>query len=216
WGYKDELITVSTTGSATTDEGIEELDHDDREEMIESVQSGDSVEQERITEYRRQAQLLIKGLQHREASPAYLIDCLRLALGKQPVYGSAPGPEDQDRIHRISAALAAKRLRQEGVVTQKPFRDALRDHAAGFLAPLIREMSVTCESATLPHGVVLVDLPGTGVAGDIHGKITNRWIREQAEAMVLVVNHRGLQEADARLLHQSDHQLDTEARCPSP
>ena len=64
-------------------------------------------------------------------------------------------------------------------------------------------MSVTCESESLPDGVVLVDLPGLGVAGDIHKEVTSQWIREQAKSVVLVVDRGGIKDADAQILQES-------------
>ncbi|MGO9154786.1 hypothetical protein [Mycobacterium sp.] len=48
-----------------------------------------------------------------------------------------------------------------------------------------------------------MDLPGIGVASDIFNEITGRWIREKARAVTLVVNHRGVHEVEAQLLHHS-------------
>ena len=57
--------------------------------------------------------------------------------------------------HRCELAGDAPRLRRD-----------LHEHASGFLAPLIKELHVRWHSPLLKTGMVLVDLPGVGVAGD--------------------------------------------------
>ena len=52
--------------------------------------------------------------------------------------------------------------------------------------------------------MTLVDLPGVGIVRDVHKDVTRRWIREKARALVLVVDHRGLQESLAEALKQSE------------
>ena len=203
WGCKDDLDPMLKHEQPAMVDDVEDIEPEDQEELKQIAISGESFDRDRITAYQKQAQLLVKGNQNHVSRPAYLIDCLRLALNKEPVYATIPNPDDLVRIQRISSALTAETFRLEGSVSEKEFRQALDDHASGFLAPLIREMSVACVSDTLPEGVVLVDLPGIGVASDIHCKITSRWIREKAKAVALVVNHRGVQEAEAQLLHQS-------------
>jgi hypothetical protein len=42
-----------------------------------------------------------------------------------------------------------------------------------------------------------------GIAGDLYREITQKWIRERARAVVLVVNHRGIDDANADLLRSS-------------
>ena len=73
-------------------------------------------------------------------------------------------------------ALSLKQYVCGGSVSDSRFREELEAHATGFLAPLIKKMSVTCDSEMLPDGVVLVDLPGLGVAGDIHKEVTSSWV----------------------------------------
>jgi hypothetical protein len=51
--------------------------------------------------------------------------------------------------------------------------------------------------------MVMVDLPGVGVSGDVYKEVTKRWISEEAKAIVLVVDNRGIKEPDADLLRSS-------------
>jgi hypothetical protein len=52
--------------------------------------------------------------------------------------------------------------------------------------------------------MVLVDLPGVGIAGDVYKEATRKWIVERAKAVVLVVGRAGLTQAAADLLRTSD------------
>ena len=48
-----------------------------------------------------------------------------------------------------------------------------------------------------------MDLPGVGVTGDVKAEVTEKWIRENAKAVVLVVDTRGVRETEAELLRNS-------------
>ena len=50
---------------------------------------------------------------------------------------------------------------------------------------------------------MLIDLPGVGIAGDVHARVTEKFIREKAKVVVLVVSVRGVTQADAELLRNS-------------
>src|SRR5262249_55080786 len=80
--------------------------------------------------------------------------------------------------------------------------DDLFRHAAGFLSPLIRTLEVGWDADFLTRGLVLVDLPGVGVANDEYRRVTTDWIR-QARAVVLVVDRSGVTEASADLLRST-------------
>jgi hypothetical protein len=56
----------------------------------------------------------------------------------------------------------------------------------------------------LRTGMVLVDLPGVGVAGDAYKQATRKWINERAKAVVLVVDRAGITESAADLLRTSE------------
>jgi hypothetical protein len=71
------------------------------------------------------------------------------------------------------------------------------------LAPIINEMVVSSNAELLKTGIILIDLPGVGIAGDVHVKVTEQYIREQAKVVVLVVGVRGVTRADAELLRNS-------------
>ncbi len=152
------------------------------------------------------AELLITGKQASDATIRYLVDGLRDALGHGRPWATEAKPEDAERILRIRGALALanrdERFACEGTATE--ISSVLNDHACGFLAPLIRKATVWWNSPLLESGITLVDLPGLGVIGDPRPEITRKFIRESARALVLVVDHRGVTEPVARLLHDSE------------
>lgn len=168
-----------------------------------------SLEDSRRTaeEFRRLAELLVTGRVGSGAEVGYLVDCLRDALGKQLVWGTTPTPDDRHRLDRIRRALElGKRkefLARKGRLDDPAFLADLADHASGFLAPLILEIELTWPSRLLSGGLVLVDLPGVGIAGDPHREVTRKYVREEAQALVLVVD-RGVTDAAADLLRSTE------------
>ena len=108
----------------------------------------------------------------------------------------------------IKAALALAKsgntYRREFNADPDAFRRDLHEHASGFLAPLIKELHVRWNSSLLRTGMVLVDLPGVGVAGDAYKQTTQKWINERAKAVVLVVDRAGITKSSADLLRTSE------------
>jgi Dynamin family len=162
----------------------------------------------RFDQLRRQAQKLVTGNQHADVPVPYLLDRLREVCGRHPIWGTAPKSEDALRLQRLTEVLAAAKDGRRHTCAENGDRAAflrdLADHASGFLAPIIREIHVFWNSPLLCQGVTLVDLPGVGVAGDVYKEVTRKWIVEKARAVVLVVDNRGVKEADAELLRRSD------------
>jgi GTP-binding protein EngB required for normal cell division len=157
-------------------------------------------------ETRKVAELLVTGGQSQDSPVAYLIDSLREALGFRRKWGTVPHPVDVARIEHITQVLklakrGSKYLREGSAEELKP---DLKDHASGFLAPLIKTLNVWWTSPLLSDGVTLVDLPGLGVIGDPRPEVTRAYIREKAKVVVLVVDHRGITEPVARLLRDSE------------
>ena len=156
-------------------------------------------------EYVRQAKLLVKGNAHAEAEEHYLVVALRAALGENtlPIELEA---EDRKRVERIRQALsmvkAGERYERSDDETGT-FREVLKDHASGFLAPLIRRLEVRWPSPTLEKGLELVDLPGLGVANDAFRQVTQEHVRGSARGIILVVDRNGLLNETADILRQS-------------
>lgn len=162
----------------------------------------------RLEEFRRQATQLIRGSQQEDLDDLYLIDCLREMSGRDRTWGTTtpPDSEDAERIRRIKEALAwaadskgSLRIPQD----DDNFRVRLREHAAGFLAPLVRQVVVDWDAPVLRAGITLVDLPGLGASGDSFKTITRDWIRK-AQAIILVVDRSGIDQESAELLYQSE------------
>jgi hypothetical protein len=81
------------------------------------------------------------------------------------------------------------------------FAGTIADHVAGFLAPLTSTIELGWNASLLQSGLVLVDLPGLGVANDVH--------RQQAipalarlKTLLLVVDRAGITQATMNLLHE--------------
>lgn len=176
----------------------------DDEQLTEQEQQ----RRERREELRQRAQLLITGIQNQPRELRYLLDCLREAAGGERIWGTHADPADGARVQQLKAALALaksdERFALNGSATKEEFQQILRDHATGFLAPLIKSLTLNLQADLLKEGVTLVDLPGVGIVRDAHKDVTRRWIREKARALVLVVDHRGLPESLAEALKQSE------------
>jgi GTP-binding protein EngB required for normal cell division len=184
-----------------------ELVDDDEEDgptAAEIVSDGDA-QDERNREFRKQAALMIGGSQDAERETAYLIDRLRETVENKPLFGTLCLPEDRSRIDRIRTCLIQGKKRQpfRCLESEQDFRKELHHHATGFLAPIINEMIVLSNAELLKTGIILIDLPGVGIAGDVHVKVTERYIRERAKVVVLVVSVRGVTKADAEMLRNS-------------
>ncbi|TKD01685.1 dynamin family protein [Polyangium fumosum] len=189
----------------------QELDEEDRREAESAlpVQEADApAENGKLDAYKKQVRLLIQGSQEGELDLPYLIEGLCAALGQKPRFGLTIADADATRIERIRQCLQVatgdgvhRERRADG--DRKGFLAELREHASGFLAPLIKSLEVGWNSEALRGGLVLVDLPGVGVANDEYRKVTSKWVRTHAQAVVLVVGNRGVTEASAELLRST-------------
>lgn len=163
---------------------------------------------EKVDGYERQACLMVLGTQFPSPppDPRYLMDAIRACLGRDARWGNSIAPADEARITRIREALAgaARDMRHDVVAGSnlRAFLDELQIHASGYLAPLIETLEVWWDAEVLRHGLVLVDLPGVGVANDEYRRVTTEWIR-RARAVVLVSDRAGVTEASADLLRST-------------
>jgi len=171
----------------------------ERQEIEDEIRSVSEPDNEgsatRMDECIRTARLMVAGNQNEHRTVEYLADSLTIACSAKPQWGSTPNEQDTKRIERIRSALQMAE-RDEGLIQEqgpdtKLFRETLREHAAGFLSPLILKIEVGWPSSLLRGGLVLVDLPGVGVAGDVYKKETQRYVREKARAVVLVIDRSG-------------------------
>lgn len=160
---------------------------------------------EKRTAYTQLAALLIRGDQFKTQDMPYLMDGLRRALGAEPKWDATIAPEDLRRIERLAEVLSSPERTRRVELTpgaETAFYKELHEHAAGALAPVIRELEVGYHSPILKNGLVLVDLPGVGVANDEYQEVTAEWIR-RARAVVLVVDRAGFTKASADLLKET-------------
>jgi hypothetical protein len=166
--------------------------------------SGSTADDSRIRSYISQAKQLITGRQFggEELSTEYLADGLRATLGHTATWGHAPLPEHEPLLHQLAAALAVEEggARWTGGDDRRALLIEVARHATGSIAPLIKSLEVGWPADALRDGLVLVDLPGIGIANDEYRSVTSAWIR-RASAVVLVVDKSGVTEAGADLLH---------------
>jgi Dynamin family len=187
-----------------------ELDVDDHDEgeantTANEIESEGDGQAERNREFRKKAALMIAGHQDAEREIPYLIDRLRETVEMKPLFGTSCLPDDEPRVERTRTCLIQGKKGQpfRCLETEEGFRTALHHHATGFLAPIIRELVAFSRAEILKTGIILIDLPGVGITGDVHAKVTERYIRESAKVVVLVVSVRGVTRADAELLRNS-------------
>lgn len=210
--YKDELGKPGSDSGNL--EGLEELEQSELvsvDEPAESENTPETAEQKTKSDkrenWRRRAQLLVTGKQDGERGLKYLLDSLRECAGGVRCWGTVMDPRDSDRIRGIAIALdlAKRKLRFSSLAeTNGSFEKALNEHASGYLAPLIKSLELHWNSPVLQQGIALVDLPGVGVMRDVHREVTRYWIREKANALVLIVDHRGIHDSVAESLRQSE------------
>ncbi|GIL15659.1 MAG: hypothetical protein BroJett039_08320 [Chloroflexota bacterium] len=210
--YKAELgqLLAKTPGlidTETRESQNEEIDLDLDDFALPSEVEQDSARKEKREQWRRRAQLLVTGSQDDERSPQYLIDSLLETIGKPRRWDTAPRAEDKRQVFEIQKIL--KHVQDDptfflDTANQDVFKSALHDHAVGFMAPLIKNLTVSWTSPLLRRDIILVDLPGVGISGDEHKEVTRDWIRKKAKALVLVVDHRGMSEAIEESLRRSE------------
>lgn len=207
-GHATALKTATGKNPETGSPTDHDLEKQEELDVVDMLRTDDLEVRKRLEMFRRQAQLLIKGNQNCNTELPYLIDSLRDAASMKRVWGTSALAEDKERVQGIKSALALAKAGEKHLCRYNGdtsrFRRALSEHASGYLAPLIKSLQVRWVSPFLKAGMVLVDLPGVGVAGDAYKQITRKWINEKAKAVVLVVDRAGITEASADLLRTSD------------
>ena len=213
WSYQAKLKRDAGQPDLanSSDDLIEGLDGEDGvSESDDLAKQGGDERERRVEELRKQALLMVTGRQDSQRDLPYLIDALFTVIGKPSIYNSTLVEEDLSRITRLKIALGLGKAGKpqthiEGNTPEAraEFLSLLHTHATGFLAPLIKDLTVRWNRELLENGLTLVDLPGVGIAGDVKASITEQYIREKAKAVVLVVSSRGVQQAEAELLRSS-------------
>ncbi len=174
----------------------------------EAVDVDSRTRDEARNEMKRVAALIVRDDQNATDDVKYLVKCLRSALSHKSVDVQGIRDEDMSRIRAIRRAL--EHSKQQRCLTlsesdDKPaFDEALKAHATGYLSPLVAELVVRVPNELLAGGLEIVDLPGVGMASDVYRKKTRDWIRNQAQAVLLVIDHRGLDESVMEMLRQTE------------
>jgi GTP-binding protein EngB required for normal cell division len=195
----------------------EKLAKDDLEEVCKQAQvsvepssgEGEPATIDALDGYIKQAKNIICGNQFSSRELEYLVDALRLACDYEPKWGSAIDAEDRSRIDRIRQIMDPSRQdrtyeRREGS-DLRGFQEDMTAHAAGFLSPLIERIEVGWPSDLLKSGVVLVDLPGIGIAQDSYRDVTKSYVRDKARAVIVTVDRAGPTESTMELLRTSGY-----------
>ena len=159
---------------------------------------------ERMEGLIRATQMLVIGAIEVPANLPRLIAGLRCALGRR--YDGQIEDSDRERLSDIAEALTFAKTGSMRAVTDNgtddTFAKLLNKHTAGSLAPLVSEIEVGWPSEILRGGVVLVDLPGVGIAGDDYQRATHAYVRQRARGIVMVVS-RGVTRDEIELMRTS-------------
>jgi GTP-binding protein EngB required for normal cell division len=218
---KAETLDANPAQGSDADGGPSELasqlTEEDAAEVLQQAQvaasvpleEGQAAPEDTMEGFIKQAKNIVCGKQFAERSLEYLVDALRQACGYKPRWGSALDAEDQDRIRRVHQILHAAKddrsyERREGS-DPRGFQQDMTAHAAGFLSPLIERIEVGWPSDVLKSGVVLVDLPGVGIAQDSYRDVTKSYVRDKARAVIVTVDRAGPTESTMDLLRTSGY-----------
>ncbi len=200
-------VPLDDLAAELTESDVEEIT--DRAQPTSDMSDPDAPKQDGLEGYIKQAKNIVCGNQFSDRELPYLVDALRLACGKQPRWGSEIDPDDLARVTRVQSVLKSPKddrthERVEGGDLGS-FQQEMMDHAAGYLSPLIERIEVGWPSELLKAGVVLVDLPGVGIAQDSYRDVTASYVRDKARAVIVTVDRAGPTEATVDLLRVSGY-----------
>ncbi len=188
-------------------EDLAEVELDRDSDVPEAMElDADEQKKSRTEEAIGRARLLIAGAQSASRDLTYLADALRWVLGQSLKFHSQILAEDMERLRQVQEVLKygeTGETRRFDSAGNPEFGRCLRDHASGFLAPLILDMSIQWPSALLQNSVELVDLPGVGILSDVYASVTSDYLRNRAKAVMLVTDSRGVRREDAELLRDT-------------
>ncbi len=183
---------------------LPEVAGNDAEEADSGAAKADVAPSERMEIMFRAAQTLVDGSTTGPIDLPGLAMRLRAALGLE--YTGSIDESDRERLRDIAEALNFARINSTRRVSEydvgDKFAALLQKHTAGSLAPLVAEIDVGWPSPALAGGVVLVDLPGVGIAGDDYQKATEEYVRKRARGVIIVVR-RGISRDEIELIRTS-------------
>jgi DNA-binding CsgD family transcriptional regulator/GTP-binding protein EngB required for normal cell division len=188
------------------EEWLADAGSDDSSDSVTIGLDAEEQKKTRTEEAVGRACLLVAGAQTAHRELPYLADALRWVLGQSLKFHTQIRAEDMERLSQVKEALKYgmnETTRDFDSAVNSDFGHRLRDHACGFLAPLISEMSIQWPSPILRNSLELIDLPGIGVLSDAYASVTSDYLRNRAKAVMLVADSRGIRREDAELLRNS-------------
>lgn len=200
-----EIHRQSKAQSALTEEAGDVAgltDPDIKEVELDS----DEQKKSRTDEAIGRASLIVAGTQTARRELTYLVDALRWILKQDSKFHTDILEEDFVRLREVQEALrhaTSETSRHFDSANDPMFGYCLRNHACGFLAPLIVEMTIYWPSPVLRDSLELIDLPGIGILSDAYASVTSDYLRNRAKAVMLVADSRGLRREDAEILRNS-------------
>jgi len=204
----NQLSISQGNASEENPSGSSDLDIDEESRRSVSADLDPATGEGRSAYFISTAQQIVAGSQFDKRSLPYLIDALRLACGYKLLFESQFADADLGRIERVKTVLRLAdedRTHEREGGADREIVSELKEHAAGFLAPLVEEIRVGWPSALLAQGIILVDLPGVGIAKDAYRQVTQDYIRNQAQAVILTVDKSGLTAEALDLLKTSGY-----------
>ena len=201
-----EIYRQSKNKAALPDAAGDAAGAQESSEILEIELDSEEQKKTRIDEAIGRACLLVAGAQTARRELTYLVDALRWVLKQDSKFQTEILEEDLARLREVQEALkhATKETARHFDSANNPdFGYRLRDHACGFLAPLIVEMTIHWPSPVLRDSLELIDLPGIGILSDAYASVTSDYLRNRAKAVMLVADSRGLRREDAEVLRNS-------------
>jgi len=149
---------------------------------------------------RQMAALMATGSQFGQIPDKHLLAFLDACVDEKAT-GCIP-PDLRVRAGRVREVVvladSGRLLRIEAGTNLPSLLIALAEHGAGFLAPLTAKIEFGWDAPVLANRLTLIDLPGLGVANDIHRLQT--LTTTPLQAILLVVDRAGLTDATAAVL----------------
>lgn len=155
----------------------------------------------------KQAELLLTGhpgkfSQSEDLALPLQLQALRALTAEEPDLQGL-SLEIQGRVTSIRTLIGqTERCVESRLGGRAKFEAELRLRAAGWMSPLVAELTVALNS-DLVSDLDLVDLPGIGVVADPGGKVAEEFVTKQGDALVLVVRNSGLPSKLAELLEET-------------
>lgn len=208
-------VDHSTAATTTESDFGGELSAEERQDAIDraisqaTTSDPEAAADDGLEGYIKQARNIVCGNQFAERPLSYLVDGLREACGQKMRWGLSLEANDLERVRRVQQIIKSSKddRSHERRESDDPnhFQQDLLEHAAGFLSPLIERIEVGWPSDVLKSGVVLVDLPGVGIAQDAYRDVTASYVRDKARAVIVTVDRAGPTESTVDLLRTSGY-----------